>query len=320
MDGPGLSWTKVLTQVEDTLLDLFARCLSLPCRQSLPDVSRELATIKNDDDVRDLEKSALSRSWENDIKASLPEDLRDSSCFPAHRITPSLVSKSASISERESMEFVRQHTTIPVPRTHRADLRSLIMDRIDGENLLSCWGRLSWFRQLRVACTLRLYVKQLRALKRSYPGNIVNGGVSGLFFEYDYSTEKLGPFSSSGALRRYCTYAAYKQWQYRSRFGTNEVEPPPNADFDWSPVFVHGDLNMSNILLDRGGTVWLIDWAWAGYYPVCLEALAMRHSNVNVLPDVVPASWERYRTFIAGPTTGGMEKFWYRVLASMRRL
>ncbi|KZV64824.1 hypothetical protein PENSPDRAFT_639129 [Peniophora sp. CONT] len=313
------SWTTTWTHVQDEILDVFARCLSLPCTHSVPDVLDELSTIKSDDHLLELANSTLSKSWEDEIKASLPEDIRNVSYFPTHRISPSLIAKYPTISERESMDFVRQHTTIPVPRTHLPNLKWLVMDRIDGETLLSCWNKLSWFKQLRVACTLRLYVKQLRALRRSYPGN-VHGRVSGLFFQDNVSSKReFGPYDDADALRRFCTYVAFTGWDSRIHLDEDELEPPPNSNFDWSPVFVHGDLNVSNIILDRRDTVWLIDWAWAGYYPPCIESLAMRHSNVYALEDIVPTSWTHYRTFIAGPTTGGLEKFWYHVLASIHR-
>ncbi|KZV66633.1 hypothetical protein PENSPDRAFT_688835 [Peniophora sp. CONT] len=313
-------WMETWMRIQNEVLDLFARCLSLPCTQSLPDVRDELLTIKDDDHVWELTDSTLSQNWEHDIKTSLPEDIRDaSSYFPAHRISHSLIAKSPTNSERASMEFVRQYTTIPVPRTHLPNLGWLIMDRIDGETLLSCWGKLSWFRQLRVACTLRLYVKQLRALKRSYPGNIVDGRVGGLLFQHDVSTQGFGPYDSTDALRRFCMYAAHMGWPRRARSDEDKLEPFPDPDFEWSSVFIHGDLNMTNIMLDRIGTVWLIDWAMAGYYPACLESLAMQQSNELALRDIIPASWARYRSFIAGSTTPRTESFWYTVLGSVYR-
>ncbi|KZV64322.1 hypothetical protein PENSPDRAFT_171139 [Peniophora sp. CONT] len=192
------------------------------------------------------------------------------------------------------------------------------MDRVEGEPLIGCWDRLSSFRRLRVACTLRLYIRQLHALRRSQLGTLGTGLVGGLFFQFDGSESKeFGPYESVQGLRRFCTFAAHLGWQRLSQFQDGERSPPPQPQFDWSPVFVHGDLNMANILLDRRGTVWLIDWAWAGFYPACLDTLAMRHSNLFALKDIVPASWERYRGFIAGPSARASEAFWHHVFMAM---
>lgn len=285
-------------------------------------VEGELEAINADpsqDSIQTRIRSPLSRDWENAIRASLPEDVRNVDPFPAHRISPSLVAKRPTVSERESMEFVRRHTTIPVPRVFSNDAELLFMQLVEAQTLLACWDTLPWFLQLRIACTLRMYLKEMRALKRSYPGNIVDGRIDGIFFT-DNSRSKFGRCQSPDDLRRICTYAAYLAWSRRPHFENSTSASPPDPEFDWSPVFVHGDLSMTNILLDRNGTVWLIDWGWAGFYPACLEALAMRHSNLIALGDVVPRSWDRYRTFIAGSTNGSMVKFWYNVRASVHHI
>ncbi|TFY67197.1 hypothetical protein EVG20_g4022 [Dentipellis fragilis] len=165
---------------------------------------------------------------------------------------------------------------------------------------------------IRAAHSVRTYIKQLRTLKRPDAGHLYDGYISGIFFsEGDY-----GPFDDVISFRRFCTRVAYLGWEVLAGRDISLSEPPgplPNADFDWTPTFVHGDLNMMNIILDKCGRLWVIDWGNTGFYPPCIESLAMRHSNELILQNRVSLSWSRYRQFIAGPTSEDEEKFWDNV-------
>ena len=46
-------------------------------------------------------------------------------------------------------------------------------------------------------------------------------------------------------------------------------------------VFTHQDLNPRNIIVGEDGRLWLIDWAWAGYYPPWFEYVTMRRQAEN---------------------------------------
>ena len=122
-----------------------------------------------------------------------------------HRVSHSLLAKRAEPSERASMDYVREHTTIPIPRIHRPDMSTLLMDLIDGDMLYECWDRMSIFMQFRIACTLRLYVKQLRSLRRETVGAVDTGYVGGILFGEDL----YGPYNSLPDFRRFCEYVSY---------------------------------------------------------------------------------------------------------------
>jgi len=162
--------------------------------------------------------------------------------------------------------------------------------------------------QFRIACTLRLYVRQLQTLKHECVGALQSGRVGGIFFD-----ESLyGPFDSVRRFRQFCELVAFEGWQpyvYAARQREAPIPPMPHSSTDWTPVFIHGDLNPSNILLSRDGTLWVIDWGEAGFYPSCIETLVMRHHEV-AHEDDYPLSWKRYRHFIAGTATKEEEGFW----------
>ncbi|OCH88561.1 hypothetical protein OBBRIDRAFT_80643 [Obba rivulosa] len=80
----------------------------------------------------------------------------------------------------------------------------------------------------------------------------------------------------------------------------------------WPLVFVHADLNLSSILLSKGGVLWIVDWAASVFSPEWFESVAMR------LDTNAPTSWKRWRWFIAG-SNPRFEKFWDHFLQDVHR-
>lgn len=221
------------------------------------------------------------------------------------RITSQLLVKRKNPTELLTMQYVRTHTRIPVPQPRYPHIRGwLVMDLIDGVTLRDCWDSLSWWMQLRVACTLRLYVRQLRALKGTRPGSLVDGMIENHpLFDY----RPVGPFRNATTFRIWCERAAHYSWvlsaeRHRRDGFPEDIKPYPVMDREWSLVFTHGDLNLSNIILSKDGTLWIIDWASGGFFPPWLEAVGMRY----VPP---PVSFQRYISFIAG-SCPKYEAFW----------
>ncbi|KAI0757995.1 hypothetical protein C8Q74DRAFT_1360217 [Fomes fomentarius] len=296
----------LIKRLGTALLDWIASWFALPAPKTMPDVSADLATIRTYEDVANLINGEIDAPWGESLKDRFR--IPQSEHLHIHRITPSLAAKVASQTESDTMEYVRRNTSIPIPRIHRADLYCLIMDFIDGETLYECWDKLSWIMQFRIACTLRLYVKQLRSLKRMEIGSVDNKIVDGIFFDGNQYT----PFDSVRQFRRFCEFVAFDGWRRYVIFAQSRSETPPplpQPNIDWTPVFTHGDLNGSNVLLDRQGSLWLIDWGVSGFYPACIESLAMRHVEHVVHPCDVSPSWPHYRNFIAGTTTKDEEGF-----------
>ncbi|KAI0361448.1 hypothetical protein OH77DRAFT_429574 [Trametes cingulata] len=306
----------VLAQVYDAALDWIASWFALPSTPHWPpNAAEELAEIATDEDVKRLVEGATA--WDEELKIRL--DARDARCVGIHRITPCLIAKAAFYSsEQASMEYARRHTSIPIPRTHHPHLSWLLMDYIDGEMLRECWAKQSSFMQFRIACTLRLYLRQLHSLRGPSVGTVDTGKVGGIYFQ----EEQYGPFESVRRFRQFCNWVSFEGWYMRAhavqRAG-KEPPPLPEPNFDWTPRFIHGDLNASNILLDRQGVLWLLDWDAAGFYPACVEPLAMRFVDDDLHSGVMPKSWSRYRSFIAGATTSKETWYWGDVMTAIHR-
>ncbi|EPQ55759.1 hypothetical protein GLOTRDRAFT_128976 [Gloeophyllum trabeum ATCC 11539] len=293
-----------------SLLDVIAACFALPNATRTPDVDEEVSKLTSYEDIRSLLRGDLAEKWDANLKHRLLAD--HAQYVTVHRITPSLILKEGSAcgpSERATMEYVLQHTTIPVPRVHCPDQPHLIMDHIEGEMLSECWDQLSSFMQFRIACTLRLYVRQLQNLKSQHVGDVESGYAGGIFFDGSW----YGPFDSVKRFRQFCEWIAFEGWRpfaCAARLNQRPIPPLPNSCSDWAPVFTHGDLNPSNILLSKDGVLWVIDWGEAGFYPSCMETLVMRHHDTVVHAEDHPPSWKRYREFIAGIATKEEQEFW----------
>ena len=177
-------------------------------------VSSDLDALATDSDVEALMNTSLDTAWGEELKHRLGADA--SAYVTVHRIAPSLIAKRPSPSERASMDFVRRKTSIPIPRDLRPDVSILVTDFIDGQMLYECWNKLGRFMQFRVACTLRLYLKQLRSLTSPLPGALGDQIVSGFLFE----ESEYGPFRSALRFRRFCEYIAFVGWETGLRQAT----------------------------------------------------------------------------------------------------
>ncbi|KAF8156666.1 kinase-like domain-containing protein [Crassisporium funariophilum] len=234
------------------------------------------------------------------------------------KLTPGTVAKNsqdrdedaADASEANALDLLFAETTIPVPRVRRVVKRQwdhwIVMDYIPGPTLAHVWGTYSTWRKIRVAFTLRRYVRQLRRLKAS-------------------ATTPPGPLSAQGA--RICEsppvfgcvrsdrgpFASYSELSdffnklHQIVMDKKKVprdDPSRNDLFDNSEplVLTHQDLNLRNIIVGEDGRLWIIDWAWAGYYPQWFEFVAMRTQNEDErISGTNDEFWKTLAPFICGP-------------------
>lgn len=209
--------------------------------------------------------------------------------------------------EALTMECVQQQTTISIPAIRRsvrdrspgnADFDEvdgwgfIAMDYIPGSTLRVAWPTLSLWGKLEVVWTLRQYIHQLRRVASPYsnrPGPI--GGPSALRPLGILFNDRGPSFETVDDMVQY-----YEERKSRGFL------PPDSLPFpDASPlVMTHGDLHMSNIILDRSGRVWLIDWGASGYFPAWFEYItAVRLATAT--NGATPTSWLVLLPLIAGP-------------------
>ncbi|KAJ3575355.1 hypothetical protein NP233_g1162 [Leucocoprinus birnbaumii] len=212
-------------------------------------------------------------------------------------------------SEANTLNLLFAETTIPVPRVRRVIKRQwdflVVMDYIPGSTLAQAWPTLSTWQKIRMAFTLRRYIRQLRRLKASAttpPGPLSSYGPrsceSPIFGQVQ---SRRGPFASYSELSTFFN----KRHQMAMDIRKLSQDDPARKDlFDNSEplVLTHQDLNLRNILVDENYRLWIIDWAWAGYYPPWFEYVAMQRQNEDeVISGTNDEFWRKLIPFICGP-------------------
>ncbi|KAJ3921765.1 kinase-like domain-containing protein [Lentinula edodes] len=232
------------------------------------------------------------------------------------RGTPGTVGKAVSVlseedesrtdsSEANALNLLWANTMIPVPRVRRVMkleyLFFIVEDYIEGPTLAQVWSTYSLWQKIRVAFTLRSYIRQLRKLKAprgAPPGPISNDGprvcTSPLFGMLDLDQ---GPFASYADLASFFNEKAKLCYDYNN---IPEDHPCRRQKFDDSEELVlsHQDLNPRNIIVGLDGTIWMIDWGWAGYFPPWFEYVAMKEKSIS---EHYYQYWDLFIPFICGP-------------------
>ncbi|KAH8920101.1 kinase-like protein [Atractiella rhizophila] len=199
--------------------------------------------------------------------------------------------------ERAALELIATKTTIPVPKTYATfyepfpglsfGIHILLMEFIPSRTLEDAWETLSWFSRLRVWFTLRSYVRQLRQIRRDLPGPLVP------------CNEWITSFWSGIEGFKGCDYRELIRWLNQritdSKRGST-VGQIPYSPKKFPLVFTHGDLNWRNVLLTPDGTIFLIDWQTAGFYPSFWEYAGMARYHNRKTPKI----WHTCSSLITG--------------------
>ncbi|KAF2280389.1 phosphotransferase enzyme family protein [Westerdykella ornata] len=197
------------------------------------------------------------------------------------KISPSMLVKygsHASLIEAKTMSFVRERTSIPVPRLYAAyaygpldrdvdDFGSvydtyIFMEFIEGEDLEKSWGRYNTIEKQQLSVDLKKYLAELRSIPpANYIGSVNGGPVTDIILEW--STTSRGPFNSEEDFNATIadTFVAKSK---------GHVGPYIRGMLDshkHSIVFTHGDLRPANIIVKDGRVAAIIDWEMAGWYP-----------------------------------------------------
>ncbi|KAJ3755134.1 kinase-like domain-containing protein [Lentinula raphanica] len=215
------------------------------------------------------------------------------------QLTPGTVGKisqdmdedMSDTSEANALNLIFAKTTIPVPRVRRAvkfEVGSdylIVMDYIKGPTLAEVWSTYTIWQKIGVAFTLRRYIRQLRGLKASPsapPGPIGKDGPRMCETPvFGQVRSRRGPFASYAELTGFFNkraVIAYDAWHKLPK-----DHPWRKTRFDDSEALIlaHQDINPRNIIVGEDGKLWMIDWAWSGYYPPWFEYAAMRFQLEN---------------------------------------
>ncbi|KAJ3501455.1 hypothetical protein NLJ89_g9328 [Agrocybe chaxingu] len=255
--------TTLFNSFKESILDLISSIFALPIPENVNIETADSYDLPDDDALEPLWRSPEAIAHNQHLAQFSP-----TRTCPAWRISPTLIAKPLKLLEWANTVYARRSFPgIPIPQPRYPHLKYWsVSDFVPGRMLLECWGSLGAFMQFRIACTLRCYVAQMRKATRSIPGSVDGGHVSGNIF-CPGTTGFHGPFESANRFRDWINEGTFQGWldilvkalQARERNPSESIPLPDQPLFststDWSLVFVHGDLNLSNIILADDGVL-----------------------------------------------------------------
>ncbi|KAG6853008.1 hypothetical protein C0991_007491 [Blastosporella zonata] len=197
--------------------------------------------------------------------------------------------------EADALRYIRQHTSIPVPRVMASATYGryayTLMEEVEGMPLAGVWPALDDPQRLRVVTQLRDFITQLRRLPP--PAQIVPGSVCslhghGMRDSRISSCHSFGPCLSESEFNDHLVVAA-------DTFMDRGLSEPIRARMrnDHRILFTHGDLTPRNIIM-RGDTVAaIVDWEESGWLPEHWELVKARWSpEMDKDSGWIEALWE----------------------------
>lgn len=180
--------------------------------------------------------------------------------------------------EVQAMEYIRQHTSIPVPKVFKiykqkgVDSEGIIMQYVGGETLEAAWPKMTKATKQAVVKEVAGYVEQMRQLVPPKAGMV--GSISlGAGYDHRFGEYRFGPFDK---MEDFHVYARRDDpldaWNHEK----NVVQVHSKSDA-YAAKFTHGDLVPSNIIVKNGRIAAIIDWETAGWFPEYWEYTKLRH-------------------------------------------
>ncbi|KND93633.1 hypothetical protein TOPH_01472 [Tolypocladium ophioglossoides CBS 100239] len=181
------------------------------------------------------------------------------------------------------MEYAALHTSVCLPRVHRTYQRRnglfIAMDFVQGTHLDTLWPRLDDAEKRDIVAQIWDSVRQLHAcrppasLKDVAAASISGGPVrDGAFGLGDDGPPSTGPFAGPEDFLQLLS------------------EIPAADGFDRNPAhtgFVHADLALRNIIRTDDGRICIIDWEFAGWWPLYWERIKWHFADFPPTPDFV---------------------------------
>lgn len=215
--------------------------------------------------------------------------------YPLSRSTIVKTGRDVRLAEASTTRFVAEHTSIPVPEVLSAFVHNgaafIVMERIQGRELAKIWHELSDDTRASLLSQLRHMLQELRALQPPTDfsvGSCAGGSLQDFRQSQAPPPVRFGPFNTIQDFHRWLRNdlklgQANNTMDQADQDDLNEMIT--RQDGSWPPpVFTHGDLNPSNILVRDDRIVGIIDWEMSGWYPHYWEYTSLRLGSYLVNP------------------------------------
>ncbi|KOC12902.1 hypothetical protein AFLA70_9g006600 [Aspergillus flavus AF70] len=167
------------------------------------------------------------------------------------------------------------------------DVVQITMDFVEGDTLEKVWKDFTYGQKEVLAGDLKRYVSELRKLKGEKIATLNDGKVRVLSSSPD--VQEGGPFESREEFNQFLKLIGVDTMLHASQDDNLDTMPHASLDDNSSSggysskeedapqgceefVFSHGDILPRNILVnDQGKVTALVDWEFAGYFPIYWE-------------------------------------------------
>ncbi|TVY67526.1 hypothetical protein LSUE1_G010020 [Lachnellula suecica] len=199
------------------------------------------------------------------------------------------------LSEAWTLEFLRKHTSIPVPKVYCAfegikGRKYILMEHIDGEPIGDKWAEKSEAEKESLIAQLKAIFEELRNIKHPRPGILAGVDMQALFDPRCWKGYLgFGPFAKESDFNHYLHCGMKPTSIFFSEkevpWVTNEERAEVRKLLEMQEskqhkiCFTHGDANSSNILVKNGKIVALIDFEVSGWYPEYWEYTTAMNVN-----------------------------------------
>jgi hypothetical protein len=203
-------------------------------------------------------------------------------------VSPNLLAKHYEPSEVEdavkAMEIARQ-LGIRAPCTKRVVRNEqnayCIIDRVEGTTLEDAWLNFGWFVTIKLALQLRHFITRLRSATSPTAGSLVSGECRSFWLNDRYGLPVRSRSENITCFFRFWTNFTSMRKAMQAAHGGKVMDSKEQSCLKTdSFVFTHHDLAPRNILLTSSSKLWLLDWDFAGFYPVYFEYASMQNFNI----------------------------------------
>ncbi|CZT20525.1 uncharacterized protein RCC_06385 [Ramularia collo-cygni] len=202
-------------------------------------------------------------------------------------LTPTICIKSSpftTLAEAHAMIFIKEHTSVPVPKVYMAFERKgrvyIVMERINGTMLACGWVHRSAASQAKILKDLKTMVEEWRRIPSPKGVGVANID-GGPIYDVRLPTESFwGPFDSVDKFHsRLRNGIDIEHLSESSPKGLLELAEFHAKASSVATTFTHGDLSSLNILCRGDQIVGIIDWETAGWFPSYWEYTTAWHVN-----------------------------------------
>lgn len=155
-----------------------------------------------------------------------------------------------------------------------------IMERIRGTTLEEMWAKLGWFMTIKLALQLRRFINLLRSVESSVAGSLATGECRSFWLEDKYGLPiRSTPEYIASFIQFWVNFTSIRKAKVAATqvsVDSKKPIPPVTQSF----VLTHHDLAPRNLLLDSFGQLWLLDWDYAGFYPIYFEYASMQNFHI----------------------------------------